>query len=128
MKRLPKLPFKPLDFLAVGLSVFLTVASGVFVYARPSNVFQVIIQGSGRIWVFPRDAEETINVEGPLGTTVVRIHGGSAWVEDSPCDNRTCVASGLIHEQGQWIACLPNNVFVLIEGNQTSGQLDASTW
>ena len=128
MKGLSKLPLKPLDFVAVGLSVLLTLSSAFFVYAKPKETAHFVIHGSGRVWVFPMDADETIDVQGPLGTTVVRVHGGDAWVEDSPCDNRTCVAAGHIHEQGQWIACLPNNVFVLVEGSEDGGKLDASTW
>ena len=128
MKLLSKLPLKPFDFAAVLLSVILTVASGFYVYAKPKAVAQFVIHGWGRVWVYPLDAEETLEVVGPLGVTVVRMKGGEAWVEDSPCDNRTCVAAGHIHEQGQWIACLPNDVFVLIEGKESGGTLDASTW
>ena len=128
MKSLAKLPLRPLDFLAVGLAILLTVASGFYVYAKPKGVAQVVIQGWGHTWVYPLDATETIEVLGPIGITVVRIEKGEAWVEDSPCENRTCVGSGHIHEYGQWIACLPNNVFVLIEGDEDDGKPDVFTW
>ena len=128
MKVLSKLLLRPFDFVAVGLSIVLTVVSGFYVYAKPGGVPQVVIHGFGKTWVYPLDARETIGVPGPLGITVVRIENGETWVEDSPCDNRTCVASGHIKEYGYWIACLPNNVFVLIEGSEDNGKPDAFTW
>jgi hypothetical protein len=125
-----KLPLKPFDFLVVGIAVALTGFSAFAVYTRPQASQQVIIQGaSGRAWVYPLDAEETVAVQGPLGNTVVRIHNHQAWVESSPCDNQTCVAAGHINSEGEWVACLPNNVFLLIEGaGNDTGNLDSSAW
>jgi hypothetical protein len=118
-----------LDFAAIALSLALTVFSGFAVYSKPKPTTQVVIQGPSRGWVFPLDAEETVSVPGPLGTTVVEISGGRARVLSSPCDNQTCVAAGHIHAQGQWVACLPNNVFVLIEGSENGGgPVDTSAW
>jgi hypothetical protein len=115
--------------VVLGISLALTGFSAFAVYARPQASEQVIIQGSGRTWVFPLDAEETLSVPGPLGDTVVRIHDHQAWVEDSPCDNKTCVAAGHINAQGEWVACMPNNVFLLIEGTDNgTGNLDSSAW
>lgn len=73
------------------------------------------------------EATETVAVYGPLGVTVVRIGDNRAWVESSPCVSQTCVASGFIFRQGQWAACLPNNVLIIIEGVQ-SGEVDAISW
>jgi hypothetical protein len=125
-----KLPLKPFDFLVVGIAVALTGFSAFVVYARPQAGQQVIIQGaSGRTWVYPLDADETVAVQGPLGNTVVRIHNHQAWVESSPCGNQTCVAAGHINSEGEWVACLPNNVFLLIEGaGNDTGNVDSSAW
>ncbi|QQO11298.1 NusG domain II-containing protein [Breznakiella homolactica] len=98
------------------------------VYAKAAPKTQVVIESSGRSWVFPLDAEEKVQVPGSLGTTVVEIHNGTVRVLSSPCDNQTCVAAGEIHSHGQWVACLPNGVFVLIEGTGDDGQLDGATW
>ena len=128
MKGFSKLPLKPFDFVAVALSVILTLGSALYIYAKPNNKVEVVIQGSGKVWVYPIDAEEKLEVAGPLGTTVIRISSGEVWFEDSPCDNKTCVGSGHIHEFGQWVACLPNNVFAVIEGGENDSKLDSYTW
>jgi hypothetical protein len=122
-----KLPLKPLDIPVILLSAALCIGSGIMVYALPQGKAQVTIRGQDRAWVFPLNAEETISVPGPLGDTVIRIHGGSAAITASGCNNQTCVAAGHLSQQGQWAACLPNNVFLLIEGKADDAP-DASAW
>ena len=101
--------------------IILIAASFVFfasysVYMKPRENVQVLIRSQSGEWTFPADAEETIVVTGVLGDTIVRLHENRAWIESSPCDNQTCVASGFVSKQGQWAACLPNNVLLMIQG------------
>jgi hypothetical protein len=124
-----KLPVKITDIviilLAIGLTVFLAFAA----YAKPQNTTQVLIEGENQKWIFPLDAEETVSVKGPLGTSVVKIHGNEAWFESSPCDNQTCVGMGHVNSRMQWVACLPNNVFLIIEGSDDIRKLtDTGAW
>ena len=126
-----KLPIKIPDIVIILMALGLTVYSGFIAYAGSSGSAQVLIQGPNRSWVFPLDAEETVKVRGILGDdTVVRIHEGEVWAESSPCDNQTCVGMGRITGNSwfAWIACLPNNVFIMIEGANDSGHTDATAW
>jgi hypothetical protein len=111
------MPLKIPDIVIILLGLGLTGFSAFAVYVSPEVSTRVMIQGPDQLWIFPLDAEETVVVRGPLGNTVVKIDGNQAWVESSPCDNQTCVASGHIRQPGAWTACLPNNVFLMIEGN-----------
>ena len=128
-----KIPLKPWDFPIIALAITAIFFSAYAVYARPqSNTgdprdIRVLIQGAGLEWVFPLDAEETVVVQGPLGNTVVRIHANEAWVESSPCANQVCVAAGHIRKAGVWVACLPNSVFLLLEGNDEQSP-DVVAW
>lgn len=117
---------KALDIPAVALASAVALFSALFVYGAGEGETRVIIESGGKTWVYPLDAEETVKVPGELGTTVVRIHDGKAAVESSPCDNQTCVAAGSIDANGQWIACLPNGVFVRIEGSSRDEAPDAT--
>jgi hypothetical protein len=122
-------PLKPLDFFIIAISVVLTALSAFAVYGYPRETGQVIVQGEGKTWVFPLDAEEETRVSGPLGETVVEIRGGRSRVLSSPCANQTCVAAGHLSRRGQWIACLPNRVFVYIEGTGDGDAIpDSTTW
>jgi hypothetical protein len=119
--------FKPCDIVIILLAAF-GCFSAFSIYIKPQLSTQVLIQGSGGEWIFPLDAEETVRVPGPLGDTVIRIHNNEAWVESSPCMNQVCVAAGHIHRFGAWAACLPNNVFLIVEGNNENGGPDAVSW
>jgi hypothetical protein len=122
-------PLKPLDFFIIGLSSAATALLAFAVYGHSRDAGQAIIRGGGKTWVFPLDAEEEVRVSGPLGETVVEIRGGQSRVLSSPCDNQTCVAAGRLNRRGQWTACLPNKVFVYIEGTgDDAATLDSTTW
>ena len=124
-----KLPVKVPDIVVILLSLGLTLFSGFAAYVKPQSYMQVTIRGSSQAWVFPLDASETVSVRGPLGNTVVRVHGSEAWVESSPCKNQTCVAMGHVRMAGGWAACLPNNVFFIIEGSdEPEDAPDSVTW
>jgi hypothetical protein len=120
---------KPLDFFIIGASSVFTALLALAVYGHSGDAGRVIIRGEDKTWVFPLDAEEHISVQGPLGETVVEISGGRSRVLASPCANQTCVAAGHLNRQGQWTACLPNKVFVYIEGTGDGDAiLDSTTW
>jgi hypothetical protein len=119
---------KPMDCAAIVLSLALVAVSARAVYGASETSARVVVQGPGRTWVFPMDAEERVAVPGPAGETVVEISGGTARVLSSPCANQTCVAAGHIHRQGEWAACLPNMVFVSIEGKADDEAPDAAAW
>jgi hypothetical protein len=118
---------KILDVMIILSALALTGFSAYAAYIKPQKKPQVFIRGQERTWIFPLDAEETVVVPGPLGNTVVRIHENQAWVESSPCVNKTCVAQGHVQRRGAWAACLPNIVFLLIEGNNDP-VIDAYSW
>jgi hypothetical protein len=117
------------DILIIILALSLTVFSAFASYIKPINAIQVQIESFGQQWIFPLDAEETVSVNGPLGNTVIKIHENEAWVDSSPCNNQTCVAMGHVRSNGDWAACLPNNVFLIIKGSDDIRRtIDAATW
>jgi hypothetical protein len=117
------------DLVIITLAFIFTGYSALRIYTGQQNTGRVLIQGLDQQWVFPQDSEETIVVPGPLGNTIVKIHQHQAWVESSPCTNQTCVAAGRIQRQGLWVACLPNQVFLMIEGsNDSKDTPDAAAW
>jgi hypothetical protein len=97
-------------------------------YARGRGTPEIIISGAGQgaeqQWIYPLDGEATLRVPGPLGETVVEIKDGAVQVISSPCPEKICVKTGRISKPGQWIACLPNRVFISIRGRR-SEQPDA---
>ena len=125
-----KINIKLSDIIIIILVTGITLFSGYSVYIKPNEKTQVLIRGQGTEWLFPIEADEVITVSGLLGDTIVRISENRAWVESSPCNNQTCAAAGSLFRQGQWTACLPNNVLVMIQGSSSAagGDVDAVAW
>ena len=102
--------------MSLFLSVAIIVGFSVYAYAGTSSSGQVVVQASGATWIYPLNVDRREEVPGPLGNTIVVIRGGKAFVEDSPCPDKLCVHMPAISRPGQWIACLPNRVFVRVRG------------
>lgn len=98
------------------------------VYSRSGGKLYAHITGESGEWIEPLDTDRLIEVPGPLGNSFVRIEGGKVGFIDSPCDNKLCIDMGFISEQNMWVACLPNRVFVKIDGGGANEDLDASAY
>ena len=118
---------KPLDIVIILLAFLLTGFSAYKIYGEKKNTSQILIRGSGNEWIFPPGATETVIIPGPLGNTIVKMENNQIWVESSPCLNQVCTGAGRIKTQGEWISCLPNNVFILIKGI-AENEVDGSVW
>ena len=105
------------DVLAIALSLAVIAVFSVFAYSGGGRGGEVVIEASGSSWIYPLGEERRIPVNGPLGTTIVVVRDGHASVEDSPCPDKLCVHMAAVSKPGQWIACLPNKVFVRVKGS-----------
>jgi hypothetical protein len=56
-----------------------------------------------------------VPVKGPLGLTQIEVRGGRARVVASPCPDQLCVNFGWRSREGQFAACLPNRVLLVVE-------------
>ena len=118
---------RPLDAVVLLLSAAAVGLSSAWAYTRGGRLEAVVTGESGE-WVYPLSEDRSFEVPGPLGPTAVIIEGGAARIQDSPCPNKTCVAARPVRSAGQWLACLPNRVFVRIEGADEAGGVDAAAY
>ena len=122
---------KPIDIVIFLIALALTVFSAYAAYLQPQGRVSVLMRAENRdsVYYMDNNDNETVSLKGPVGHTIVRIENGRAWVESSPCDNQTCVATGVISRAGQWEACLPNSVLIMIQGDSTKDDdVDAVSW
>jgi hypothetical protein len=70
----------------------------------------------GEMLTLDLGCDQTLYVEGPLGTTSIRIEDRAVTFISSPCPHGLCVSKGSISRAGEWIACLPNGVVARISG------------
>ena len=105
-----------MDAAAIALSAGVSVAFTRWLIRGSKGQPVVEITAPSGEWVLPLGGVRSLTVTGPLGDTVVAIDGESVGVHSSPCSNQICVRMGRISRTNQWIACLPNRVFVSING------------
>lgn len=118
---------KIIDLTALSLAIFLTVFSFLSAISIRSDSLEILIQAGDKEWIYPVDSQISKVFEGPVGETVVNISSGIVSVSESDCSEKICIQSGSIHSGGQWIACMPNRVFVTIRGKK-EGELDGEAY
>ncbi len=104
------------DILVLVLSLCIIIYAGFHAYQGGKGALELHIEVDGVHWVYPLDHDRVITVSGPIGPTVIVIEGGYAHVKESPCKAKICIATGEISKPGEWIICLPNKVFITVEG------------
>jgi len=119
---------RPLDYLALAISVFAVVAVSIYAYGTDRSASQVSIQTDDGTFLYPLDEDRRVTVTGPIGETVLEIHDEEVHVESSPCRDKICIAAGWLSSAGQWTACLPNRVFVRVGGSPDEDEVDAQTY
>ncbi len=120
---------KPFDVVFLVLSLALTGGSAWAVLAPSNAPLTLEIQTDDGLYAYSLDTDRNIPVQGPLGATYVEIAGGHVHIGESPCTNKVCQAMGNIDETGEWVACLPNRVFVRITGGAVSAEgVDAGVY
>jgi hypothetical protein len=99
-------------------------------YGNFSGKPEVHVRVGDQEWVYDLAVDAFATFNGPIGETSIVISNGSVHVHDSDCRNKVCISAGSISKVGQWIVCLPNNVFVMIEGQigKDEGDVDETAF
>ena len=109
---------RPLDMVAIIVALGAVGVFSVHAYTGGQKNPNVIIEASGQRWIYPLRVNRQVTVSGPLGEELISINDGKAWVVTSPCPNKICIQQGKISKPGQWIACLPNKIFIRVSGKE----------
>ena len=64
----------------------------------------------------------------PYGFIELKINNGKVWIEKSSCYTKICIKMGKITKASQSIVCVPNHVFLQIEGKNKENWIDAITY
>ena len=105
---------KIFDYFFIILTLAVIVVVSISAYNGGGTAESVVIEAPGEKYVYMLDTDRTIEVPGPLGSTIVRIVDSEVFVEDSPCRDKLCVTAAPLHKAGEWNACMPNKVFIRI--------------
>ncbi len=105
------------DVLLIGLSTIVVILLSVNAYGGASERTYALIRNGSSTWRFPLDTPMHADIPGLLGDTLIHISDGKISIEDSPCPTKSCTTMGGISRKGQWLVCMPNGVFITIEGD-----------
>ena len=61
------------------------------------------------------------------GTNILVVENGEAWVSEANCPDKVCMGMGKISRNGEFIACLPNRLLVVVEGAAEDSPVDGMT-
>lgn len=111
--------------------ILILVLSGIFsfllieLFTYPGNFALVSVNGKKN---FRRSlsVDEVFTLSGSKGETKVEISHGTVRVLDSDCPQKLCVHQGKIKNVGEIIVCVPNKIFIWIEGRRKN-KFDAIT-
>ena len=81
---------------------------------------RVLVERDGEI-IYTADLhqDQQVELQGPLGTTVLKIKDDAARVISSPCPQKICIGLGEARHPGDLLACVPNRLVIRIEGDGT---------
>ena len=76
-----------------------------------------------------RQARDTGSGTFPLngGSNILVVENGEAWVSDADCPDKVCMGMGKISRNGEFIACLPNRLLIVVEGAAEQSPVDGMT-
>jgi len=120
--------WKALDWLLLCICLAITLFSFWWVQSRQEGTRTLYIKTQEGEWYYSLDDDKDLHFHGPLGDTTIEIHQGNVKVLDSPCRNKICINASPLNEIGDWNACLPNQIFLSIQGQAKTGGLDDQTY
>ena len=87
---------------------------------------QAVVTVEGReIGRYPLKKNGTFPLNG--GTNILVVENGEAWVSEANCPDKVCMGMGKISRNGEFIACLPNRLLVVVEGAAEDSPVDGMT-
>lgn len=105
--------------------VAVLVALSFLILLRQTSGARVVVSSDDRIvFVAPLDKDQRVELEGPLGVTVLQIENGAARIISSPCPHKVCMRMGEASHVGDLLACVPNKLVISIEGDSVGEEAE----
>jgi hypothetical protein len=80
---------------------------------------KAIIRSGGKVFrEVPLSKNQQIEVQGPLGISVIAIQNRKARIASDPSPRQYCVHQGWLQQAGEIALCLPNQVSVELAGSR----------
>ena len=110
--------------LAAALLMFFVVRSNQE-KATGTGAEAVVTVDGQEIGRYPLKKNGTFPLNG--GSNILVVENGEAWVSEADCPDKVCMGMGKISRNGEFIACLPNRLIVVVEGGEEQALVDGMT-
>ena len=114
------------------VAVLLAAVLGLFFLMRSrqardtgSGAMAVVTVDGKEIGRYPLRKSGTFPLNG--GTNILVVENGEAWVSEADCPDKVCMGMGKISRNGEFIACLPNRLLIVVEGAAEQSPVDGMT-
>jgi hypothetical protein len=108
----------PGDWLVVAIAAVAVGASFPLLW-RGGPAERAVVRLDGRVVAeYPLNAARRVEVDGPLGKTVVEIQPGRARILSDPGPRQYCVRQGWLTRANAIAICAPNHVSLALAGGQ----------
>ena len=77
----------------------------------------LVSSGDRTLFVADLNRDQLVELEGPLGVTLLQIEAGLVRVLSSPCPQKICIGLGDVSHVGDLLACVPNRLVIRIAGD-----------
>jgi hypothetical protein len=107
----------------LGITAVLFLA--MFFIKRNTVIGEAVVLIAGEEYGrYPLSKNQVVEIPGLLGTNVLTIEEGSAYMSSAICPDKICMDFGKIHYNTEMIVCRPGGIVVIIENGDVS-ELDA---
>lgn len=95
-----------------------------FVKQNTVNGEAVVLIDGEEVGRYSLAVDKIVEIPGRLGTNLLTIEEGNAYMSSAVCPDKICMDFGKIHYNTEMIVCRPGSIVVLIENGDVS-ELDA---
>lgn len=118
---------RPMDALlwALALGALVYLYASLWQPAPAASELKILLDNQ-HIESLDLGENQAFTVDGPLGESELEISNGRVRFISSPCRNQVCVHQGWASHSGELLACLPNRIALVLEGQAAnSADIDA---
>ncbi len=110
------------EIIAILILVVIAVISFICVrvFVEDAGKYVKVYVNEKLTKTFDLDKDQRYFIETKNGYNLLIIKDGKARVADADCENKICVSKGTISKNDESIICLPHNVVVIIESDESS--------
>lgn len=106
------------DRIVISLAVLLVLACYSIYWQTAAAGTTVAYQTPDEHGTLALDQDQILTLEGADGVSHIQIENGAVRFTASPCHNKHCIHSGWLSQGGDFAACLPNRVTLLVHSDR----------